>query len=491
MKKLNKISNILLTAIVAVSAMFAFSACNDDDDVNGVQLLSFGPCPVLRGDAITIIGTDLGKINKVVFPGEGTSKVEVTTFDSQTDNQIVVTVPQEAMPGKLKIVYGSDTITSKSLISYSEPISLESVTPTSNLLAGDVITLKGDYLNNVATITFAEDVVVDAEQFVAQSRKELRVAVPKAAVSGIISLSDGADTPTIVESEEALTIQTASYTGLSKTDVTEGETLTISGRNLQLVESVTYPGGVADESFVASADGSTLTSTVPAGVMGGTITLTLYSGASLVTDEITVPTISYTGINPSVDLAVGDNVTIGGANLNLVSSLELPGGITLTTGEFTVNANHTELTFTVPAGMVDGKITLVQNANVSVQTDAVTMKKEGNVIWTGNIELGAWSDYLQVTPDSEYWDAFQAIDGPGILTVNFTEDSASSYWQLRFQYSDWATFWDNAPQIYDMEAGATSYSVSVTANDVQHISTEGFVISGSFLTIQSIEFQKN
>ncbi len=73
MKKLNKISNILLTAIVAVSAMFAFSACNDDDDVNGVQLLSFGPCPVLRGDAITIIGTDLGKINKVVFPGEGTS----------------------------------------------------------------------------------------------------------------------------------------------------------------------------------------------------------------------------------------------------------------------------------------------------------------------------------------------------------------------------------------------------------------------------------
>lgn len=481
----------MLAALVAISAVFSFSSCEEDNDVNGVQLLSFGPCPVLRGDAITIIGTDLSKVDKVVFPGEGTSKVEVTEFESQTDSKIEVTVPQEAMPGKLEIVYGSTTIVSKSLLSFSEPISIESITPVENLLAGDVVTIKGDYLNNIATVVFANDVVVEATDFVAQSRKELLVSVPRAAVSGKITFSDGAETPTLIESEEQLTIQTASYTGLSKTSVTEGESVTVSGKNLQLVEKVVYPGNVEDNTFTVSADGNSLVTKVPAGVMGGAISLNLYSGQVISTDEITVPAISYSGISPKDNLAVGDEVTITGTNLNLVSSLVLPGNISLDKAGFTVGSGNTTIKFAIPAGMVDGKITMVQNANISVQTDAVSMKKEGNVIWSGNVALGNWAAYMQVTPGSEYWDAFKAIDGPGIMTINFDEDTSSTWWQFKFTYSDWNTFFDNAQAIVELEQGATSYSVSLTANDVQNMTTGGFVISGCFLTIKSIEFQKN
>ena len=91
MKTINKIQNILLIALVAIGTMFTTSSCDDDDNgVNGVALHSFGPGPVLRGNIIKIIGSDLGKVNKVVFP----DNVEVTEFVSQNNSLIEVEVPQ-------------------------------------------------------------------------------------------------------------------------------------------------------------------------------------------------------------------------------------------------------------------------------------------------------------------------------------------------------------------------------------------------------------
>ena len=74
----------MLIALVAISTMFTVSSCNDDNDLNSVALHSFGPCPVLRGNTIKIIGTDLTKVNKVVFP----DNVEVTEFASKSDKLI-------------------------------------------------------------------------------------------------------------------------------------------------------------------------------------------------------------------------------------------------------------------------------------------------------------------------------------------------------------------------------------------------------------------
>lgn len=466
------------------------TACSDDDEAGGTQLLSFGPCPVLRGDNIKVIGSGLSTVTKVVFPGEAGTKVETGEFVSHSDDLIEVTVPQEAVPGKLKIVAGtSDTITSKSKITYSEPISLDAVSPTTGLVAGDIITITGDYLNNIASITFAEKVEVLAENFVSQSRKQIKVAVPKAAVSGKITLSDGAEVETLLESEEVLQIASASFISKDKTDVVEGETITITGENLQLVEKVVYPGDIADTAPAASADGRQLTTVVPVGIKSGALTLSLFSGDAVSAGEISVPTIAITSVSPSENLSAGDQVTLHGSNLNLVSKIQLPGDVTLEKGSWTVNSAATELTFTLPAGVVDGNITVVQNDNISVSGLKISMKKEGNVIWTGNVNLGNWSSYIQTEPTD---DVCKAIDGPGTLTVNFEQDTSSTWWQIRFQYRDWATCWEKTRDtgIYGLEQGATSISIPVTAEDVEHIQGEGFVINGCFITIKSMEFQK-
>lgn len=487
---MKSIHHIWLASLMLAGTMLGFCGCNDDDEVSGTQLYSFGPCPVLRGDNIKVIGANLDDVTKVVFPGEAGSKVEVSDFVSHASDLMEVTVPQEAVPGKLKIVVGaSDTITSKSKITYSEPISFDAVTPTTGLVAGDVITITGDYLNNIASITFAENVEVPAEDFVSQSRKQIKVAVPKAAVSGKITLSDGAEVATLLESEEELQIASATYISKDKCNVTEGEVITIMGENLQLVEKVVYPGDIADTAPVASADGKQLTTVVPVGIKSGELTLSLYSGDAISAGEIAVPTIEVTSVSPNENLSTGDQVTLHGSKLNLVSQILLPGDITLSTSDWTVNSDGTELTFTIPAGVVDGNITVVQNDNISVSGLKISMKKEGNVIWTGNVNLGNWGSYIQADASE---DVCQAINGPGTLTVNFEEDTSSTWWQIRFQYRDWATCWEKTRDtgIYGLEQGATSISIPVTAEDVEHIQSEGFVINGCFITITSMEFQK-
>lgn len=479
--------HILLRAALAAGALLSLTGCNDDE-VGGTQLYSFGPCPVLRGDNIKVIGAGLNGVSKVVFPGEAGSKVEVSDFSSRSNDLMEVVVPQEAVPGHLKLVVGqTDTITSKSLLSFNEPISVEAITPTEGLLAGDVVTITGDYLYNIASVTFGGGVEVAAEDFLVQKRKELQVAVPKAAVTGKITLSDGAEVPTLIESEMELRIATAGFTSKDKTDVKEGETITFTGENLQLVEKVVYPGGIADEAPVASTDGRSLTSTVPVGTMNGGVTLQLFSGQVLEAGEITVPTIEVSSVSPATDLTAGTTVTLTGKNLDLVAEIQLPGGVNLTKGQWTVADDKLSLTFTMPEGVVDGNITVVQNSNISVGGLKISMKKEGNTIWTGSVDLGNWAGFMQTEPTD---DVCKAIDGPGTLTVNFEQDASSTWWQIRFQYRDWATCWEKTNGIIELEKGATSISIPVTATDVQHIQSEGFVVNGCFIKITSMEFDK-
>lgn len=480
----------MLIALVAISTMFTVSSCNDDNDLNSVALHSFGPCPVLRGNTIKIIGTDLTKVNKVVFP----DNVEVTEFASKSDKLIELVVPQEAIPGHIKIVFPGGEITSKSVISFEEPITVDNVTPT-NVKAGDIITVTGDYVYNIATATFADGVVVEATDFKSVSRKEIQIEVPKAAVSGKLVFSDGAEVPTLIEWETPLTIETASVTALSKTQVDGGDVITISGNNLQLIESVIYPGEIADLSFSVNEQGTEITTTVPTETCSGVITLKQFSGSAISTPEITFPTIEITSVTPATNIKVGDKLTIKGNRLNRVREIIVPGGAVMkANGGFTVLNNGAAIEFTVPESMVDGKLTLVQNTNISVESQTLSMIKMGNVFWTGNFALGNWANNLEASKDKAdaVWEAFsKTIKGPGKLTINFKEDSSASWWQLKPVYrSDWNTALGGlSNNIVEMTSGQDSYTLVISQADVDMLYNNGWAFSGCNLIIQSMEWE--
>ena len=351
-------------ALVLLGTTVAMQSCDDDapEYPYSSELHSFGPSPASRGETIRFIGEGLGGVSKVIFP----VGVEVTDFVSKSDTELVCVVPQEALPGKIRLIIGGKEIETRSMITYSEPISIESVSSANpQLTVGDELVVTGEYLYNVASVTFGNNAEVLSEDFTMQERHELRVKVPAEAKTGKIIFSDGADWT--YSTEQEFVVRSASATSISKTDLAEGESVTVYGENLQLVKTVYFPGEIEAASFTVAADGKSLSTTVPAGTCSGVITLELYSLDRIDTPAFTVPTIEVYSVSPDTNLTAGQQLTVSGKLLNLVSSIVFPGCEAVYSG-WQVNSDGSELTVEVPAAMVDGKIDFIQNSNIVVSS---------------------------------------------------------------------------------------------------------------------------
>lgn len=407
-----------LYILAALVSLLTASCSNDEPDTNqfgdSLAINAFGPCPVSRGDDIRIVGSCLDKVKAVRFPGD----VDVTDFTLVNPREISCKVPEEATAGNLRLVSTDGSIvTSVSLLSYIEPIEITEVTPVTGLKAGDIITVRGEYVYNIAQAVFAENVAVAAEDFVSVSRNEISFAVPKAAVSGKITFSDGGSIPTLIEWDTPLEIAEAAYTGLSALEVTPGQSLTIKGSNLDLIASVTFPGCRPTDEFTVSDAADQLTVTVPANAMGGNIILTQYSGRNLISDEINVPVATVSVISPAENLKAGDRVTVTGSKLTLIVKVVVPGNIEV---PFSVNGDGTELTFTVPDGMGDGVVALYQSESIVVETPRVSMYVEinENVIWNGTWENTSWGGMQDLAWGSYDWSGFN--EGQQIVFYLYT-----------------------------------------------------------------------
>jgi len=508
MKKLYNIFTLLVVALVGLS----LTGCSEDDlDTNpfnksGINILAFGPSPTTRASEIHIIGTNLQNVDKVVFAGGNLEKgghiitvnstaVEKANFNSSDNENIYVTIPDETVPGKIKLVSGNDTVASTSLLTFEEPIEVTSITPLTGLSAGDEISIKGDYVYNIAEVIFTSGVSgapVAAEDFTYVSRKEIRLLVPLAAESGAITLNDGADWS--LEYNTPAEVQTATVSGVTAS-ADFGQQITITGTNLHTVESVMFPGGVSAE-FTVSADHKTITATVPAECKSGAISLLLYSGAALTTDEFSVPTISITSAEPNKDLIEGDVVTLTGENFDRVIGVSLPGAGDLL--DYTINGNT--LTFTVPEDMTDGDVVLTQNAYITAKIGIEVRKLEG-VIWMGKKNMESWSDNWTVQrwdQDKTLWNKFRdAFSGPGQLTIHFKKlegDFAMKVisgdsWNIQLagaQYNEWGNNIVDNPESGD-------YVINLTAEDVETMfgsdeTGQGLIIAGIGYQLQYIKY---
>lgn len=391
---------------VALSGL-TLTACSEDElstnqyNKSGVNILAFGPMPVTRGETIRLTGTKLDQVKEVLFP-EGNQKLTPATtylssqFTLTNSEEMTVTIPDLCVPGKLRLVTNSnDTVVSASNITFVEEIKVESFTP-SHVRAGDIVTIKGEFVWNIAEVIFSANVKVAAENFVKNTRKEVQVRVPIDAVSGPVTYNDGSEGAEDIVLTENLLVDEAVATSLSNQTPDFGEQITIYGENLDLVQQVDFPS-VPGVEFAIANDGKSIVVTVPDAATSGAIVLTSYSGLVTAID-VTLPMVSYEAgsISPAKNLKAGQTVSFKGDNLDRVQSLILPGKINLEKGQFTQSKN--EISFVVPEEMGDGKVTLVQHNNWSVETDRIAMyAPEGpvKVLWKGNEALG-WNSAGQI-----------------------------------------------------------------------------------------------
>ena len=396
MKVYRKISVLALAALVVTTG---FTSCSEDNlDTNqynksGVNILAFGPMPITRGETMRVTGTQLNSVKEVLFPGGNQKLTPATTFVTgefslQNSEEMTVTIPDQCVPGKFRMVLNNgDTIVSKSFISFAEEIEVNSFSPAS-IHPGDVLTIKGEYVWNIGQVVFFDHVTVDAEEFLLNTRNEIQVRVPMEAKAGEVAYNDGSDggENTVMGN---LAVDAAKATAISNATPEFGESVTITGENLDLVTSIDFPT-VKDVAFTTAADGKSITLTVPMNTVSGTVTLNSASGLTTSVD-ITMPLATVSSTEPTKDVKAGQTITIKGDKLDRIVELVLPAiDAPLKKGEFTQSA--TAISFKVPEGMGDGKIILVQHENYSIESDKISMYSEApeTTIWAGNAYIGNW-----------------------------------------------------------------------------------------------------
>ena len=492
MKKYYKIFTLLVVALAGLS----LTGCSEDDlDTNpysksGVNLLAFGPSPTERASEIRITGTNMQKVDKVVFAGGNIERaghiisvagaeVEKANFNSVDNENIYVTIPQSTVPGKVKLVVGKDTVSSVTLLTFNEPVEVTSVSPTTGLNAGDEISITGEYVYNIASVTFTSGVTVPAEDFTYVSRNEIHLIVPLAAESGVISMSNGDAWE--FEYETPLEIATATVTSVTPA-ADFGEQIQITGTNLHTVESVFFPGGVSAE-FTVSADNKTITTTVPAECKSGAISLLLYSGAAVTTDVLSVPEIKVNE-EKFTDVRVGDIITLTGENLDRVIGVSLPGiGDFL---DYTTSAN--QLTFTVPEDMGDGNIVITQNQFLSATVKVMMYSDAPEVaIWAGEFVCAGWAGNQDLA-----WGGFDwTTIAPGTkLRFYYKKNTAGAWGCISLRHGDsWGNLPAPIPGQYDLSDDEGMLEVTFTQEVLADIiANGGLVITGDNFTLSKVAY---
>ena len=166
------------------------SSANDLDIVLPV-VTSFSPSPINLGAALTITGTDLDLVKKVIFSGVAPA---VTTFTSQTTTQLVLNIPAGARKGKIKLEAASGVQTTSTA-------DLDITLPTISSFApnpvdpGTNLTINGSMLNMVTSVAFVNAPAVTS--FVSQSPTQLVVTVPTGVLRGKITLGVSSPNDTI------------------------------------------------------------------------------------------------------------------------------------------------------------------------------------------------------------------------------------------------------------------------------------------------------
>jgi hypothetical protein len=362
-----KMKNIFKNILVLTAALLCLglAGCQKTNTTTPV-LSAFGPCPVLRGSTITFVGENLDKVTSVTFP----DGVEITELTKEGSNKMTATVPQNAVVGKVILKYAGGTITSVSNISYTEPYSISSISPTDkSIRQGDVVTIDGDYLNNIVKVVFMSAAEVAQADFISQSRKEITLALPKNAMSGKLKVVDASENE--LYSDNELTVLQPAIS-LKDQTIKAGVLLTIPGTNMDLVSSVKFQGGTS----VEAADFATVSTTaivvqVPANCQDGAITATSYAGIEATsTGKLTMLLPTVSGMTSASNFKAGNDVVISGTDLDLVTNVAFSSG---KTAIFSYSSN--KITAAIPTEAVDGPVTLTCASAKTVETDAITLLK--------------------------------------------------------------------------------------------------------------------
>lgn len=378
MKRHNK--SFLWLVLLLICSTFAFTSCDRDDlntdqYGNEISVLSYGPNPVLRGGVLTFKGANLDQITEIDLPGaEAITSINVVT--SGKNSEINIEVPAEKCePGIVTLKTAKNgEIKTLTPITYIENLKFTGFyvgENKENLIGsvGDVLTLEGDYLNNITSVIFANGYTMDAESFKSQTRYQIQLVIPAEAGEGRFQISDGNN---YMYSEGALSINAPEIdanNAIGKSLIKAGETEVLRGTSLDQIASIELNGATVEAADFKSQTASEITFIISSKVADGEITAVTKSGIRIPFGEITTVVPSQLVATPS-PIKNGEEITISGKDMDLITGIAFPNA-----KESKLNkVETTKVTSTVPEDAQEGDITLSLDNGKTV-TVAYTLVK--------------------------------------------------------------------------------------------------------------------
>jgi hypothetical protein len=253
-------------------------------------------------------------------------------------------------------------------------------------LRGSEMTFVGENLNQVVAVIFPENITVD--NFTKVDNGRIKVTIPQDAQPGIIELLLAGGGKLVVKGELSFT-EPITITGIAPSPVKKGQTLTIEGDYLNLIQKVVF----AEKVEVKCQHFTTWTRekielVLPAEAQTGAITLTDTSEnpfelKSETTLQVVLPSVNggaltLTGKKP------GEQISAAGENLDLVVTVEMPDGASV---DFETPDNT--LTFTLPENISDGEVVMIPASGVRVAVRNIEVAVPGELVATPSTGLKA------------------------------------------------------------------------------------------------------
>ena len=250
-----------------------------------VPMVSVTPVTLKNGQDITVTGTNLDLVDKVIFGGDKQGTIKA----GGTETQILVTVPDNAVTGVVTFITKAAKEVAGPTLTIIDPV-FTSFNPAS-ARAGTNITISGTDLDLVADVFFFGDI---KGTIGTRTEIQLDVMVPVGAKTGKITLK--AKNGTQVQSAIDFTVEAnlPVFSSYSEIRGEPGNKLTINGTNMLLVKELIFPGNVYATAYGTKTDTRVevyVPKTVTLGY--GTIRVLTYEG-----EEGLFPQLYFGGTDP-------------------------------------------------------------------------------------------------------------------------------------------------------------------------------------------------
>ena len=401
------------------------------------------------GDRIRVEGNDFDLVTSVLTPADEEIEYVFTPGASGAKDAIEFTLPDNTPDGAVTALTASGIKVALVNIGMAVPADL-TVVPADNIRGGDIVTIKGINLDQVTGVQPAN--CGSAVQPESATNSELTFRMPEEAWSGEATL--------YLKSGKTVTVALATalpeVTGFNPDPAPAGAVMTIYGRNLDLVESVTF-AGVTEAMIPEAKTASELTVKVPALASAGELVLTKGNGESSKSKklEINAPESAYVVSCDTEEPTAGEIMTFTIGNSDKLTGVEVNN----TAVQYIVNG--TKLYINLPSSCGAGTtIRLISsNGEISYTYDVIPATHVEKVIFEGMFDLANWdAGGLRL-----YKEDLQGVPAGAKMIFHL---SAAADAQIQVNDANWGQL-----DIIDVPAGSTKAEYELTADRLNRLMT--------------------